>query len=196
MGYSLQEYGELCIKWGFSWEQDRHDGWGAPSWPTRIQSWPMTLHEPVHVFQVLSNGPPCLCPPLLPCWPFPGLSYQASCYKSGREQTRDPGDMGDAEESLQDCQPTQRLWEASVFRGRRPKTLSLHCLWPHHCWVLFLLWHLQLEMEEKLPWRTPKISSPCVWRRSGVVRISAPTSLEPWYIFIVELLFLFCLYPN
>ena len=46
---------------------------------------------------------------------FPGLSDQASCYKPGREQTQDPGDVGDAEESLQDRQPTQRLWETSVF---------------------------------------------------------------------------------
>ena len=96
--------------------------------PTHVQPWPMSLSEPVHVFQVLSNGPPSLCPPLLPCWPFPGLSDQASCYQSGREQTRDPGDMGDAKESLQDRQPTQRLWEASVFWGKRPETVTRQSL--------------------------------------------------------------------
>lgn len=74
----------------------------------------------MRVFQVLPDGPPRFCPPLLPRRPLPGLSDQASRHQPGREQTRDAGDMGDAEEGLQGRKPTQRLWEASVFRGERP----------------------------------------------------------------------------
>lgn len=76
----------------------------------------------MRVFQVLPDGPPRFCPPLLPRRPLPGLSDQASRHQPGREQTRDAGDVGDAEEGLQGRKPTQRLWEASVFRGERPDT--------------------------------------------------------------------------
>lgn len=68
---------------------------------------PLSSWETVCVFQVLPDGPPSICPPLLPGGPLPGLSDQASCHQSGREQTGDPGDVGDAKEGLQDRKPAQ-----------------------------------------------------------------------------------------
>lgn len=90
--------------------------------------WHYTPHSLVPCSQVLSNGPPSVCPPLLPGWPIPGLSDQAPCDQPCCEQTGDTGDMDDAKESLQGRKSPQWLWEASVFWGKRSNSVSLDCL--------------------------------------------------------------------
>lgn len=156
----------------------------------------MSSCETVCVFQVLSHGPPSVCPPLLPCWPLPRLSDQASCYQSGREQTRDAGDVGDAKESLQDRKPTQRLWEAPIFRGKGLNIVTLHCLLHPPGWVLFHGLTSVVGDGGQGDLKSPKIGSPCACRGFSspkhwnwhlklvrTRRTVDQTNLGPWSIF-------------